>query len=209
MLGRVSQACLVVAAVALALFARPAASPVGQVVALRPAVSIQRGPEVFAARAKDAVYLRDMIRTNASGRVRIQMADQSIISLGTGSELRIRQFDAKSQRTDLEMVYGLIRMQIQKITADQGRFELKTPTAVAGVIGTDFGADASETGITRFVCIGGTVEIRNSDPAVKGSVRCEAGQTTQVRTGQPPDPPVPITDAQTERWQHITNPDEK
>lgn len=209
MLQRVAFIALGSVALALTLFARPPASPVGQILALRPNVTVQRGPDVFVPRARDSVFLRDMVRTNASGRIRIQMADQSMISLGTDSEIRIRQLDGKAQQTKIEMVYGLIRMQIQHITADKGRFELKTPTAVAGVSGTDFGADSSEPGVTRFVCIGGTVEIRNADPAVQGTIRCEGGHTTQVRAGRPPDPPVPITDSQTERWQHITNPDEK
>ena len=197
------------AMLALVLFAwaRPRVAPVGEITAMRPDVRIQRGPDIVVAHKDDAVFLRDMVRTAGGGRVRIRLADQSIISLGTDSEIRIRQLDARSQRTNIEMVYGLIRMKIEHLTSDTGRFELRTPVAVAGVIGTDFGADASDPNVTRFVCIGGTVELSNADPAVKGTVQCRGGFTTQVRTGQPPDPPVPITDAQTERWQHITDPD--
>ncbi len=208
--GRGLLISLSVFACAILLFAKSNSNEsVGVIVAVRPDVRVQRGPEILAAVKEAPVYLRDMVRTNSSGRIRIRMNDQSIISLGTESEIRIRRINARLQQTNVEMIYGLIRMQIQHITADNGRFELKTPVAVAGVIGTDFGADASDPGITRFVCIGGAVEIRNADPNVKGSVICEGGHTTQVRVGQPPDPPIPITAQQTERWQHITDPDEK
>jgi hypothetical protein len=191
------------------LGAKTRREPAGEITALLPSVSIQRGPSIDPAKKSDPIFLHDLVRTSPGGRVRIRLADQSVISLGTDSEIRIQQVNAKSQRTNIQIVYGLIRMQIQHMTSDAGRFELKTPVAVAGVIGTDFGADSSDPNVTRFVCIGGTVEIRNADPSVKGTVLCEGGHTTQVRSGQPPDQPIAITPEQTERWQHITDPDSK
>ena len=64
--------------------------------------------------------------------------DGSILSVGSNSELRVLQHDAASQQTSLEMNAGRLRSKVVKITQPNGKFEVHTPNAVIGVIGTDF-----------------------------------------------------------------------
>ena len=94
-----------------------------------------------------------------------------------------------------------------KIERAGGRFEVRTPTAVAGVIGTDFGVDASDPDVTKFICISGNVQITSVDPSVTGAITCRGGTTVTVRRGRPPESPERATRDQMETWKTITEPD--
>jgi hypothetical protein len=172
----------------------------GKITALLPTAHVIRGEGKNAvsadARKGDELVWQDLIKTDKGGRARITLNDQSILSLGSQAELRIVKHDAKAQQTILEMTYGRIRTQVENVTRNGGSFQLKTSTAVAGVIGTDFGTDASEPGVTTFICIAGLVQVGNADPTVPGSVPCTAGQTTTVKSGLPPTPPKPASQQQ-------------
>ncbi|MGI9102184.1 MAG: FecR family protein [Terriglobales bacterium] len=203
---------IVVATLALTSIAS-AATPAGSVAAVLPAVSITRGAGSTAAKldAKKGTGIEpgDLLRTNDQGRVRLKMTDQSLISIGVNSELRIVRHDTASQQTALQLAAGKLRARVAKITRAGGNFEVSTPIAVAGVIGTDFGVDASDPDLTKFVCLSGTVEIRSADPSVSGTIQCHGGSTVTVRKGQPPDKPESATQDQMELWRNVNEPDER
>ncbi|HUQ50115.1 MAG TPA: FecR domain-containing protein [Terriglobales bacterium] len=185
----------------------------GHVSAVIPKASVFRpvkGRNVGTVANKgDKVFWGDILRTEAAGRARIVLQDQSILTLGSNSTLRIVKHDSESQQTALELGYGRIRCQVSRLTSGKGSFELRTPTAVAGVIGTDFGADSSDPEETRFVCVTGAVRIRSSDPKIEGFTDCQPGMTVVVRRGRVPGQAMPATPEQIERWKHITEPDDR
>jgi ferric-dicitrate binding protein FerR (iron transport regulator) len=153
----------------------------------------------------DQVFWEDRLRTDKKGRARITLDDKSMLSLGSDSELIIEQHDAQSQRTFLELLYGKIRCRVTQLTGG-GKFQLQTPEAVAGVLGTDFGADSSVPGMTKFICLSGTVLIVPNDPTLS-PMTCQAGNTVTVKTGAHPAT-QPATPEQLERWKHIAEPDQ-
>jgi FecR-like protein len=106
----------------------------GQITALIPAVSRNTTP----AKAKDAVYWNDVLHSEATGRARLNLLDGSILTLGSSTSLKVVQHDANSQQTQLELNYGKLRSRVVQLTKPGAKFEVKTPNAVAGVIGTDF-----------------------------------------------------------------------
>jgi hypothetical protein len=205
-LGAVLAACLAVLAAAAAVGAKA-----GKISALLPAARIERGAGAGAAtleaRRGAEVLANDLVRTDKQGRVRINLLDHSILSIGVNSELRIVNHDPHSHQTALELRYGLLRAQVSKLVAG-GRLSLATPTAVAGVIGTDFGVDASKPDETKFICMAGEVQLTSSDPNIPGTVICRAGTTVIVRRGHPPEVPQPATEQQMEKWKRITEPEE-
>jgi len=87
---------------------------------------------------RDQVQWNDELQTNSTGRLRMSLRDGSILSLGSNSQLRVVQHNAATQQTTLEILFGRLRSQVVKLTQPNGKFEVRTPTAVAGVIGTDF-----------------------------------------------------------------------
>jgi hypothetical protein len=153
-------------------------SRAGQVSALR--TSVQRNSS--ATKAQDAVNWNDLLKTDNNGRVRVGLDDGSILSVGTSSQMRVVRHDAKSQQTQIELTYGKMRSQVVKLVAPGSSFEVRTPTAVAGVIGTDFILDVSSTS-TKLYVLEGTVTLT---PIVAGAaaanqaVKVNAGETAEV-----------------------------
>jgi hypothetical protein len=184
-----------------------AGTPAGSVSALLPSASIVRAGSTTAAAPGAEVQENDLLRTDDHGRVRIKLADQSVLSIGVKSQLRVARHDTTSRQTSVELNFGKLRAQIAKITRAGGRFEVRTPTAVAGFIGTNFGVDASDPDVTKFICISGSVQITSVDPAITGTFTCRGGNTVTVHRGQPPEAPERAARDQMETWKTITEPD--
>lgn len=139
------------------LFAAPTDhQTAGEVKALIPAAFRNRQP----INVKDGLEWDDLLQTSDRGRLRAGLTDGSIISLGSNSALKIVQHDAVSQQTSMYMSYGKLRSQVVRITKPDGKFEVKTPNAVIGVIGTDMyiGYDA-EQNITTVICYVGKCSV--------------------------------------------------
>ena len=58
----------------------------------------------------------------------------------------------------MDMSYGKLRSQVVKITKPDGKYEVRTPNAVIGVIGTDFYV-GYENGLTTVICYVGKVPV--------------------------------------------------
>jgi len=132
-------------------------------------------------KAKDGVNWNDLLKTDTAGRMRIGLDDGSILSVGTSSQLRVVKHDAQLQQTQLELGYGKLRSQVSKLTRQGSQFEVRTPTAVAGVIGTDFYLEAGPNG-TKLVVYEGIVVLT---PIVAGALA--ASQAVQVKAGYSAD----------------------
>ena len=103
---------------------------------------------------REQVEWNDELETDKAGRLRVSLRDGSILSLGSTSHLRVVQHNAVAQQTTLELLYGRLRSQVRKLTQPNSRFEVRTPTAVAGVIGTDFVIIATADRTTVIVLSG-------------------------------------------------------
>ena len=137
----------------------------GQINALIPAAT--RNSQT--AKVKEELNWNDLLKTEKTGRVRAGLKDGSILSVGSDSELRIVQHDTVSQQTELEMDFGKVRSQVTKVTKSGGKFEMKTPNAVIGVIGTDF-YTSFEGNKTTVICYKGQVTVTPVGNAVAAGV---------------------------------------
>ena len=156
----------------------------GQISAMIPAATRNSQP----AKPNDELQWNDFLRTEHSGRVRATLTDGSILSVGSDSELHVVQHDGSTQQTSLELTYGKVRSQVQKITQPGGKYEIKTPNAVIGVIGTDFLAEYA-TNKTTVICYEGSVSVtplgnaqvqNNTGQAGANSVVLAAGQMVEI-----------------------------
>ncbi len=164
-----------------------AAQVAGQITALKPNATRNGAP----AKMKDDVRWSDVVKTDSAGRVRIGLGDGSILSVGSNSELKVVQHDANSQQTQLELNYGKLRSRVVSITKPGGKFEVKTPNAVAGVVGTDWTIMYNpQTGVTSIIVYSGTIMVTGLNGQ---QVTVQAGQTVQVtkdgKIGQPQNTP--------------------
>lgn len=136
----------------------------------------------------DAVNWEDLVRTLQMGRVRIALLDGSFLNIGARSVMKITKHDPASQQTAIELNLGRVRARVVKLTQSGASFEMKTQTAVLGVVGTDF-IVVAEADVTTIYVLEGRLRVRNIDPNVAGEVIVGPGQFTIVRRGEPPTQP--------------------
>ena len=111
-------------------------------------VKVASGP-VFVIRAGadlpvavgEPVYETDVLKTGAEGRLGLTLKDETRVSLGPSSELRIDAFRFAPGESPLSIVLtfvrgvaGYVSGRIAKMAPDAVR--LKTPAAIIGVRGT-------------------------------------------------------------------------
>jgi FecR protein len=165
----------------------------GEVSRVIPAVSIARSGKSITASAKTAVDWQDLVNTQVNARARIALDDGSVLNVGSESSMKIVKHDAGAQQTELELTYGKLRSQAQKIAKPDGKFEVRTPAGVAGVVGTDFFvAFDNATGTMNVITFEGLVKVCNLGGVC---VLVRAGQMTNVRSGDnsAPLPPQQAT----------------
>jgi len=159
----------------------------GEVSRVIPLVNIARGGKTISASAKTVVDWQDVVNTQASARARIALDDGSVLNVGSDSSIKVVKHDGGAQQTQLELTYGKIRSQAQKITKPDGKFEVRTPAGVAGVVGTDFFIEYANNSMNVIV-FEGQVKVCNLAGAC---VLAKAGQMTSVRSGNNSEPAPP------------------
>lgn len=147
----------------------------GKIAASMPKGYIMRASQRTTNNAGDDVRWNDEVVTESSGRTRVSLDDGSILSVGSASNLKVVQHDAAAQQTQLELSMGKMRAQVNKLTKPTASFTVKTPTAVAGVVGTDFYIE-TDGKKTRVTVLEGIVKLTPLAAAVAVSVA--AGQTS-------------------------------
>ena len=145
----------------------------GQVSRLLPAVNILRGANRWTAAAQAPVEWNDELRSNRGGRARVALHDGSTLNLGSESSLRVQRHDPGAQQTELELSIGRLRSRVVRQARSGAKFEVRTPVASAGVVGTDFYL-ANEARGTVLIVFDGEVKLTS----------LISGQTLLAITGQ-------------------------
>ena len=110
-----------------------------------------KGPEI-ELKISDPVNWEDLLRTMRAGRLRIAMLDGSVLNIGARSVMRIVKHDPQSQQTQIELQLGRLRGEVTKITQPGGSFQVRTQTAVMGVVGSIFLMNALRD-MTEITCM--------------------------------------------------------
>lgn len=126
---------------------QPAAA--GRVKVVVGAASIVRAGQTIAAQPGQVVFESDSLRTGTDGRIGVTLADDTRVSVGPGSEVRLDSFayTPESGRVGLalQFIRGMaiyVSGQIAKLAPDAVRLE--TPAATLGVRGTTLAVHVSE-----------------------------------------------------------------
>jgi hypothetical protein len=165
----------------------------GEVSRSVPQASIQRAGQQLDAAAKTPVLWQDVVATDRGGRARVTLDDGSVLNVGSESSLTITKHDASSQQTELELTYGRVRANVVRMGRPAAKFQVKTPTATAGVVGTDFFLSFYNA-IAELIVYDGIVQFCNLAGVC---VTVGAGQTSTVRGNDSPSQPVNVTPSQT------------
>jgi hypothetical protein len=164
----------------------------GQVSRVVPTANIQRAGQQVTAAAQSPVFWQDVLTTDRGGRARVALDDGSVLNVGSESSLTITKHDAGTQQTELELTFGQVRANVVRLARPGAKFEVKTRTAVAGVVGTDFFLSFIN-GITLLIVFDGIVQFCNIGAVC---VNVGAGQMSSVRGDQAPDQPQNVSPSQ-------------
>ena len=138
-------------------------SPVGRVLLVQGNVVIMHKDMLRGYRAKKdlPLFKRDVIVTQEKGRIRFEMNDGSILTMGSSTKLVIDRsvYDAKkkSRSSFFRLALGKARFWAKKLVdLRYSKFKVRTPTAVVGVRGSDFIVKATAT-LTEVTALEKTV----------------------------------------------------
>jgi hypothetical protein len=136
-------------ALAPTIVAAQQSTPAGRVKVVTGSASIVRAGAAVPAEPGQPVFEHDTLRTGADGRIGITLKDDTRVSVGPGSEVRLDNFLYAPENGRLALALQFVRGvavyvsgQIAKLAPDAVR--LDTPAATLGVRGTTLAIRVSE-----------------------------------------------------------------
>ena len=152
------------------------------------------------AKVGTKVYAGDTIASGAESRAKIVMSDKNVLNISPDSKVTIAKYEndptKDSRNVELKVDYGKVRAGVeQKYDGEKNKFNIRTPTAVAGVRGTDFITGFNPaTQQTRIVTFSGVVAAGQPGPGgqILNAVFVKPGMSTSIDQGKPPEPPRPM-----------------
>ena len=116
-------------------------TPAGHVKTVSGSAFIVRKSGTVPARAGDAVFASDALRTAADGTVGVTLQDDTRISLGRNSEVRLERYVYAPGKGGLGMVLNFVRGASVYVSGRMAKLapnsiRLETPGAIVGVRGT-------------------------------------------------------------------------
>jgi hypothetical protein len=117
--------------------------PIGVIKFVEGHATITHGQLTYAASLGGAVYQDDLLRTYWGGKIGVTFKDNTRISLGPSSRLKITQFVFAPAEERYGFVLTLVDGTIQYLSGliaklAPGSMKIETPTATIGVRGTRF-----------------------------------------------------------------------
>lgn len=160
---------------------------------------LKPGMQGAPAKSEQPVYEGDILMTETNSRAEVTFADQSVIRLAPESKIEITKYlieGTERKSGVLNLFTGKIRAIVSKAVkvagvsfSDRQNFQVRTPTAVAGVKGTDFFVFHID-GVTGIIVTQGLVDTYNiSLPGQIVSV--SAGSSAFINPNEPPKAPKP------------------
>lgn len=180
-------------------------------------VLVQASGQPFSLPAKKGAELTkgDRITTGSDGRVEIRFDDGSISRISPDSRVEIeslyRDTIGDGDNTFLNVGWGKAWYRIPDISQRNSRFEVNTPSAVAGVRGTAFAVDAYSDNDTVVRVYAGAVGVRPKqtsaapggigDSSMAQEVLVNPHQQTRVSVDAPPPAAEPVDVMTVDDWE--------
>jgi hypothetical protein len=159
-----------------------AAAPAGHVVGISGPCTVTR----HAVHQGDAVRVNDTITVPPGGSMKLQMADQSVISIAPGSNLTVTRYSTNGSAGDaqLELAQGLLRLVVPPL-AGVSTYAVSTSVGTAAMQsnGGDWFIDA-QAGSLQAGVLHGSVALTSA--ATKQSVTIPSHWGTRLEAGLNP-----------------------
>jgi hypothetical protein len=171
--------------VLLALLAAPAPgrSP-AVVVEINGAPIIERNGKTQSLQSGTALELGDILVTDTQSKIRIALADDSVLTLGPRTRVALDSFvlEATGRKGRLRVLAGTFKVAIAKlVSGGDTDYEIRTTTAVIGVRGTVVWGDVE---LDAVCSLDGDVQVRSlvgTDTAALKAGEC----VRQMGRGEP------------------------
>lgn len=177
-----------------------AGKSIGKITRLKGRVTIYRNGARVGQSAKNGMTLQqnDKIKTRARAYLRFKLKDGSIMTLGQKTELTLDKFTYDPKKKErvafFKVALGKLRVFANRMLKYRdNRFQVKTPTAVAGVRGTVFMVWVQSPTVTRVACFDSAVEVSSVDKPGE-IVVITKNIATSVSKGAAPSQPVLMTE---------------
>ena len=146
---------------------------------------------------RQPVFVSDQFRTQRKSRLKILFEDKSLMALGPNTTMRVDSYlysaNDKLRQSTVNVLHGLSSYIVNKSQNNkESFFRILTPTGNLATRGTQ-GYIGITPGKTLVANQAGQVVVRNIDPTIIGEVIVGSMMKTLVLEGQPPQPPVPLT----------------
>lgn len=124
-------------------------SAAGRIKVVSGSAFILRGTETLPAKAGELVYAADGLRTGDAGSVGVTLKDDTRLSLGPNSEVRLERYVYAPGNGGLGMVLKFVRGVAAYVSGRMARLapdsiRLETPAAIVGVRGTSLAIRVEE-----------------------------------------------------------------
>jgi hypothetical protein len=143
----------------------------------------------------------DEIQTGKPGRAVLVFQDDSALVITDESHIRIDEHEFRREASVIRSLIQLLQGRVRALVSEYYRttnstYEIHTPTAIAGVKGTEFVIAYDPVAeVTDVVGVSGTVQVQSlADRAARGVVLVTPHELTTVAKGQLPTPPRYIPD---------------
>lgn len=164
----------------------------GQVASLEGTADVVRGGATQPLKAGDAVFVGDKLKTAAGAKLRLLLRDDTVLTLAASTELVVNEqvLGGDQSQSSFGMLGGTLRALVPDRYGTPGsKFQVETPTAIAGVRGTGFLITYDpRSGTTTVVGLFDTTWVRGKNG--KGEVTVGPQTSTEVRRGGQPRRPV-------------------
>lgn len=155
------------------------------------------------------LYPEDKLKTSSSSKAEIKFDDGSIVRLGDNTYLEIQKMvkdNEGSRENILKQTAGKIWVMIKKLTKGKRKFEVITPTAVAGVRSTGFMVEIEMSLATKVLVFKGSVGVKRFTPKpeeqdLMKEFLIKAGEKTTISAGKDPELPKPMTEEEMKMWE--------
>ena len=158
------------------------------------------GEEIWLPVEKDIpIEQGDRLKTGHDAYVEILMDDGSLLKLEEDSEITLSElsadFGTKRIACRVFMWFGRLLSNIEKFKHSRSRFHVHTPTMIAGVRGTEFIVETTDSVQTDVGVFEGEISVGGVDAEGKlmesSEVLIAAGNQTSIQRNKRPLPPAP------------------
>ena len=171
--------------------------------------------KTISARPGMKVYPKDTIVAGKNSRAKVVMVDKNVINISPDTKVNFANYvfepKKKKKAVLLNVLYGKIRSKVnQKYNGKDNKFQVKTPSAVAGVRGTDFFVNYNrQIKKTDVVTFEGKVKfgLPGANNSIRNGVDVNVGQIASSTSGQRPNTPKNIPPSQLAKFDKNSNSD--